>query len=150
MAQYVMTQEQDGRTRMLPSRISSHLHDLGLFDNALALLIFFPLLYRVFLQTVTEARLTACILAALRRFHAGTLQTHCLRTQAEQRAHVFPAEHGVAGGAVDVGHSVQAGDEQSILLGAPCHIDAAEQDTAWCVTGWRSVSLASPACFTTS
>ena len=140
-----VTQGLDGQSAMLHLRSLPHLHDLGLFDNALALLVLFPLLHRMLLQTATAAGSVSGILSS-------SMAACCRQVVSElgqrQRAHVFPAEHGVAGGAVDVGHSVTAGDEQSILLGAPCHIDAADQGRASMIAQW--VKEASPASVQTS
>ena len=44
--------------------------------------------------------------------------------------HVFPAEDGVAGGAVDVGHGVHTRDEEALLLGAPRHVHPAPPPAA--------------------
>ena len=79
------------------------LHELGLLQDVFALLVLLTLLKSPLLQC--KVWLRPC-----------TDPCEEARAVAEAGAHIFPAEHSTAAGAVDVCNSVEASHEQALFL----------------------------------
>ncbi len=90
----------------------AHLHELGLLKNVLAFLVLLALLKSSLLHKRGSQDLTQVY---MRRQGRGL----------EQGAHIFPAKHSTATGAVDVCHRVEASHKQALLLGAQSDVHPA-------------------------